>query len=329
MTDILIKSFNRPYYLERCLSSIDQYVRGSFTIKVIDDGTPEKYLNRLTESHPEIKIYKSENYKKKIDAIKQHLNGVTPYHLEDIPVKLWKECVESSSEYFLLLEEDNWFTTPFEIDQFASQMANHQLCIVKLGWNGNMNTVTGKKVAIDDSIERIIPQLPIKSDFIISPYFKNTFKVRSIFNRLGYRLSLPYYTMYATSCAIFHKKYWLELWKDSSNKIDEHRQLLNALKYYNSDQRMAFGKAKDEIISTSFITASTNRFQVANSDMIQINHHLNEAWFAGQLNVNEGIPMDFSIDYLEQIIEHSNPKLIVGWEKWRNFFNRIHHQSIN
>jgi glycosyltransferase involved in cell wall biosynthesis len=30
--DIIIKSYNRPYYLERCLRSIERYVKGVYSI---------------------------------------------------------------------------------------------------------------------------------------------------------------------------------------------------------------------------------------------------------------------------------------------------------
>lgn len=43
---ILIKSFNRPHYLERCLKSIIKHVVGYDEIVVLDDGTPDIYLNK-------------------------------------------------------------------------------------------------------------------------------------------------------------------------------------------------------------------------------------------------------------------------------------------
>ncbi len=42
--EIFIKSFNRPFYLDRCLQSIENFVEGDFCIKVHDEGTPETYL---------------------------------------------------------------------------------------------------------------------------------------------------------------------------------------------------------------------------------------------------------------------------------------------
>jgi glycosyltransferase involved in cell wall biosynthesis len=58
--DILIKSFNRPYYLDRCIQSVKKFVVNSdYKIIVLEDGTPEKYLNKIIEKHPEVRLLKS------------------------------------------------------------------------------------------------------------------------------------------------------------------------------------------------------------------------------------------------------------------------------
>ncbi len=58
--DILIKSFNRPYYLDRCIQSVKKFVVNSdYKIIVLEDGTPAKYLNKIIEKHPEVRLLKS------------------------------------------------------------------------------------------------------------------------------------------------------------------------------------------------------------------------------------------------------------------------------
>ena len=46
---ILIKSFYRPYLLERCLKSIYEKVKNAEDLEIIilDDGTPQKYLDKI------------------------------------------------------------------------------------------------------------------------------------------------------------------------------------------------------------------------------------------------------------------------------------------
>ena len=68
--DILIKSFNRPYCLDRCIQSIYANVLDTtISIKVLDDGTPSRYLEKLQIKYPKILIYKSSYYNEKSEAI--------------------------------------------------------------------------------------------------------------------------------------------------------------------------------------------------------------------------------------------------------------------
>ena len=54
--DIFIKTFNRPYYLERCIISIIKNLNGIYTIKILDDGTSDECLNKLKVKYPELII---------------------------------------------------------------------------------------------------------------------------------------------------------------------------------------------------------------------------------------------------------------------------------
>ena len=46
MVNIFIKSFNRPFYLDRCLQSIENFVEGNYEVKILDDGILETSLSR-------------------------------------------------------------------------------------------------------------------------------------------------------------------------------------------------------------------------------------------------------------------------------------------
>lgn len=77
MTSILIKSFNRPFYLDRCLLSIKRYVSGWSEIRVLDDGTPAPLLEEVRRRHPEIDIIKSAAWAEKALASCFHDGGWT------------------------------------------------------------------------------------------------------------------------------------------------------------------------------------------------------------------------------------------------------------
>lgn len=110
--DLLIKSFNRPYYLDRCIQSIYLNVRDNdINIIILDDGTPKKYLDKLTNKYPAIKILKSDLYSEKSKAI---VNGDSNVNSK-IPIDLWINAAEKASNYFLLIEDDFWFTKPIHL----------------------------------------------------------------------------------------------------------------------------------------------------------------------------------------------------------------------
>ena len=47
--DIVIKSFRRPFYLDRLLFSIYKHCRNFDKILISDGGTDEKYIEKLGE----------------------------------------------------------------------------------------------------------------------------------------------------------------------------------------------------------------------------------------------------------------------------------------
>jgi glycosyltransferase involved in cell wall biosynthesis len=227
MTDILIKSFNRPYYLDRCLQSIYLNVKGNFTITIMDDGTPEQYLTKILKTYPQIKIIRSVNYSYKSNLV-QNLNAKPNKNQEKIPVDLWVNCVKQSSNIFLLLEEDSWFTKSIDLHEVRDRISQHKLDIIKLGWNNNPQVVQGEKISLSSTLEEIKPHLPLINQRVLSLLLKNTFKLRSILLKtkiLPAKFFLPYYSLYTVTSAFFNKAYWLHLWSTSQQHVDEMVQL--------------------------------------------------------------------------------------------------------
>lgn len=327
--DIVIKSFFRPYYLERCLRSISLHVKGDYKITILDDGTPEIYLARIKEKFPNIRIVKSRAYDKKVELIANHLSSKKKYQSSSVPVESWKNFINECSNHFLLLEEDCWITNEISMDFFEKIMIEENLLIVKLGWNNNQSMVNGNKIKLNNEIDELIPKLPIHSLFIMTPYFKNFLKIKSILNKLDLvtvKSLLPYYQLYTVSSAFFNKKYWKYLWQDANSNIDEPSQLLRALMWYNKDNIGRYAKSNVEYAKTSFLTASTNRFRITNFDMIRLNHILNHSWLNMELDANQNFPDDFDLDYLQQFVTKYNDPLctISNWNKWIEIFKGIH-----
>lgn len=321
MTDIIIKSFNRPYYLARCLESIYKLVSGNFRITVLDDGTPPVYLDKVKTIYPEIKIVVSASYPEKVKAIEDHVWKRASFKATMIPVKLWITQVSQSSDLFLLLEDDIWITERIDLDQMVAEMAQHSMAIAKIGWSGNKNVNQGTLKPVSNYLEIITPKLPVNSKIVYDALALNRFKIRSVLFRLGLvneRFNLPYYSLYAVAAAVFNKSYWLSLWENAGSQVNESEQLSKALHWKNRYLNDRFGKTKAEMCKTSYITSATNSFPGIALDMIVLNHHLNEAWLGGTLDAMNNYPGDFDVAYLKKFLSKINDERCspANWDKW-------------
>jgi glycosyltransferase involved in cell wall biosynthesis len=319
--DIIVKSFNRPYYLERCLQSIYQFARGNFRIRVLDDGTPPEYLVRIAELFPEVAVFTSPLYDAKVAALRAHVAGESIFDQRTIPTGLWLEHIAAGSEIFLLLEDDIWLTEVLLLDDIQHDMITQQLDMVKISWLGNKAVITGKKVLLGEQLEEIIPHIPLASDLLIL----NKFKVRSTLKKLGllrfmrndFQLQLPVYTLYGVASAFFTKKYWLYLWDGEQSRVDEVQQLQKAGQWYKQHQGR-YAKSRIELTKTSFITSTTNMYKGIELDIFVFNYYLNKAWLSGKLDSMQNFPKDFSQEYLGSILTASRDTRInvVEWTKW-------------
>lgn len=157
--DIFIKSFNRPFYLDRCLQSIENFVEGDFCVKVLDDGTPEIYLSKIKEKHPKIEIIKSENYQNKVAAIAENLQFGNEIDGFTIPTNLWYKAAKNASDYFIMIEDDVWFTHKINVNDLQETCQKNQISLLKLGWLGNKKDDEFVEISeITEEILRVKPK---------------------------------------------------------------------------------------------------------------------------------------------------------------------------
>ena len=151
--DILIKSFNRPYYLDRCLFSIQKHSKHSYKrIVVLDDGTPKQYLNKIQEKYPHVEITTSDLYDEKSSNLTDSYNG-------KIPIDFWVESAKNSSDYFLLLEDDFWFTKEFDFTYYEKIVFLKNIALFKLFWLGNQQLISGQNCIAENEYLLYKPNL--------------------------------------------------------------------------------------------------------------------------------------------------------------------------
>lgn len=325
--DILIKSFNRPYYLDRCIQSIVLNTQNAdYKIVVLDDGTPQKYLDKLLNKYPKIKILKSEFYTEKSIAIANENNFVST----KIPINLWIEAAQNATNYFLLIEDDFWFTKSFNLKKFRLNLETDKIKMLKLCWLGNSKLLP-ENINFNNKIYSIYgPNLYTTIPSLFNLIFRlNILKIRKIltfFKLYNEERFLNYYTIYATSGAIFKKKYFLNLWKNHKNTVDEGLQLLNAVKFINKKKKSSnFGFSNTELMKTGFLSSASNQnkaFKNVTIDMFAFNKIINEAWFNNDFDAMENFPNDLNAEKMEELLINSNNPLaqVSEWEKWVQAF---------
>lgn len=321
--DIFIKSFNRAYYLDRCLFSIEQYVKNlNGKIYVLDDGTPQQYLDKIQEKYPQVEISKSDLYNKKSSNLTESYNG-------EIPINFWVESAKKSSDYFLLLEDDFWFTTDLDLVEIEKNIAEDNLVFLKLFWLGNPK-LTSKNVIESKSIYNIIkPKLLTRNPFLYKKIFKTYgFRFNDLMKFLGLyttERNLAYYHIYSVAGSVFKKDYFVSLWKNNTGKVDEGLQIQNALEYLESNSNSKIAHSKKEYFQTGFSTAATlthKKYEGVNLDIFEVNKFLNEAWFNSQFDVVSNLPKDILETEIVQILNNADKteNLTSEWKKWHNNF---------
>lgn len=328
MTDIFIKSFNRPYYLDRCLQSIFRFVKGEFRVVVLDDGTPEKYLEKIQSKFPEIEIRVSEQYDFKIKSIQDNLNNGKQIDGFKIPIPLWKEAVRNGSEYMIMTEDDVWFTAPIDVDKLTNYMKEFEMVLIKLGWISRKK-IKSEFVQLNEELIAVEPKIFTAPRWFMKDFFfRNKWKMHSLLYRLRIvdnHTKTEYWAMNALLMGMFRKDYWLAVWETLELKVDEKEQLVNATEWYRKNrQKNRFGKLNYEMMKTTFVSSATNSYHKYGDelDINQFNFIMNEAWFNDELDSMNNFPKDISEEvYLKILTEKNEPKAQPeAWKNWAEMF---------
>ncbi len=330
MINIFIKSFNRPFYLDRCLKSIENFVFGNYKITILDDGTPQKYLDKIKLKYPQIEILKSSNYTEKSSAIisGKDINGF------QIPTDLWINAVKNASEYFIITEEDVWFTEVINVNDLVQKSKKYNISLLKLGWLGNQKDDRWVNIkSIDKEIYSIYPKkLFLSSPMIMDWFFYNKFKFFTICYQLRIfdnYTKLKYWSLNSILMGFWQKDYWLSIWKDSQGIVDEKQQLRNAANYYKKHRQNPnfIARLETEKMKTTFQSSATNSYHKygIDFDVNYFNHLMNEAWLNGHFDAMQNFPKDFSIEYFKEFLDEKiNITNFHHWvEKFKNQYKNL------
>lgn len=324
--DILIKSFNRPYYLDRCIQSIKQFViKSEYRIVILDDGTPEKYLKKIIQKYSDITILKSALYREKANAINSDSSSITA----KVPMDLWIEAAKNATDYFVLLEDDIWLTDYIDLNDLEISSQRNNIQMLKLFWLGNPKLISDKVLHKEPFFSIYKPNLYTKNPYLYRLIFiSSRFKIRNILKFLHIYNSvraLNYYSIYSVAGVVFKRDYFLSLWANHTNTVNEGLQIHNAVRYLNKNKNITFGRTNEEIVKTSFLSAATNQhknYDNISIDMFTFNKIINEAWYEDQFDVMNNFPNDLNLEIINTILKEKNAVTanVEEWNKWVNQF---------
>ena len=325
--DILIKSFNRPYYLDRCLYSIEKYVKNSGTITILDDGTPQIYLDKIASKYQNVIIKKSEFYESKQQFT---VNGISPNEYF-IPINFWIEEAKKASENFILIEDDFWFIDFVDLSQINDEIIKENVVFLKLIWIGSPLVIQSKETVQKENFIILKPKLftVIPSLYYFIFYKFDKFKIRKTLRFLKINTNkrhLAYYTIYSVAGMVFNRDYFLNLWNNHKNNIDEGLQIFNALKILRKQKtKKEFARYNKQILRTGFMSSATSQYKEAfaeNVDMFVFNKIMNDAWLQDKLDVISSLPNDIEEKAITAILDNDINKSILSknWIEWMNNF---------
>ncbi|KAA5535299.1 hypothetical protein [Paenimyroides baculatum] len=326
--DIYIKSFNRAYLLHRTIASIYYYLNGfDGRIIVLDDGTPQKYLDKIVELFPDIQIIKSPYYEQKSKDI-----SLIKVPKKVIPADFWRDEVLKGSEYFILLEDDMWFTQPVNYKDFTKEIYDLKMDMIKFLWLKNTKLISDNIIQKTAFFNIVQPKVLTKNPFLFDAIFRtNKFKLGSLVIKLfNHKLELlKYYRLYMVAGGVFSKRYYETCWKSSQDNVDELKQISQLLK---SKIDTNIGNFKKEILKTTLKTTATlisKENLGITIDIFKINEILNEEWLNGNTYKIDDFNSDISTDWISKSLLKitKNKSLYSTWETWYEAF-RLSYKKI-
>lgn len=331
--DIIIKSFNRPHYLDRCLLSIKKNTINYNSITILDDGTPKKYLDKIKDKYPEVLILTSDQYLQKSTSIENNSFDQDKLNGFSIPTNLWYSSVENTEDYVLVTEDDVWFTQKVDFLELINSIKKNGTVLIKLGWLGNKSDDKFCLInSLDENLDRIVPKKLISgNDFFMNLFMFNKYKFYSLLYKLNLvdnKTKRKYWVLNSILMGLYKKDYWLYIWKDSVNKLDEKIQLKNAAVFYhkNKSNKNLLARTKSELMKTTFKSTSSGVYHDygLQLDVNRVNKILNEAWLNGEFDSMENYPNDFSDNYIKSFLDKENhPDAQYNeWFKWAEKFRQ-------
>lgn len=314
---VYIKSFNRAYLLDRTLASLEQMLSFDMQkVTVLDDGTPELYLNKIQKKYPSIVIKKSPFYQEKSAALLESQPIV-----KKIPSQFWNACIAQGPEHFILLEDDMWFCQPWDLTLFLKEIEEQPMDMIKFFWLQNPRLIASQRLKVKQTFVVSGPKVLTENSRLFSFIFHSDHWSSKALKKLinyNYQL-LPYYQKYIVAGGYFSKKFYNTCWQTTENSVNELLQIKEVLR---SQVPFAVGHTPTEVLKATYKTTASGIAKDAfgqDLDVLALNKILNDAWLADQTYDINAFQEDLPTAWIEQCVAQSSDAS-VSFDVWQNWY---------
>jgi|GEM_PF-4707945 hypothetical protein len=309
MLNIYVKANARAFFLDRCLRSIEQHVRGFGRIIVLNDGITGACLARLAALHPAVQFRRSDRIPT------DRPNPAKARGARTNPARFWvREISADRNDHVLILEEDTWFTAPLDLAAVMPALVAANALLLRLYWGGN----AAMSIADD-----ITSELPLGDGRRLQFYMM---PIRAL--DLG-----EIYKIFPLAQAIFQTKYWVAAYAGTPYWDDEGHVLGRALTHVNEQllhkRPISFCSLDQEAIRHTAIstsrTDSGGRGVTRKIDAALYNEALNQGWLEGEIDSMANFPADPDDETVLAVLRRRlTAGQIEDWLAWREDYKRMY-----
>jgi len=253
-----------------------------------------------------------------------------------VPWQFWRAEIERlQSKCFLLLEEDQWFVGPVDLNAVKQVMLADDFAMIRSFEPKLAAFNAGRVQSARAGACRLHPWF-LKSrshGWLMKKLHQCHPLARRILRRLRVpelRWRLGVYGVYQVAGAVFQSDYWSFVTDTPGDVVDEGRQTRRALGWALDNPRRQFGAYEGGVLRTTFRSSASNGTvdALVGFDMRRCNEILSTLWMVGELDPLEGLPQDFPISSIARALEDRGGSSCTpaAWTRWCVEFSEFYRQ---
>lgn len=325
---VVIKSSQRPFCLDKCLTSVENFVQGrSVEVTVIDDRTRSEHLAMIGGRFPRT------TFRSVYDSDTTTVGKEQEQHLEHL-FQAWRQTIQGlETDYVLLLEDDQWLSGPIDLTEIAEVMCAHKVQLVDASDHGNLHLRP-------DHYESIPPLEVGRPRFLDSAERSKLFRWclfaefspssidRMVWSglrhaRLHPRLQWLFnYQIFVVAGCVLRTNYLRDIWSADAS-FGEGSQMSRAIRACLEHPEWRFGYLPEGRIRTSFATSAglrkTNAF-----DPRDLNAALTSVWERSERPIRFSTDDSSPEDVLQAVAASGTVLDKASYKEWRQEFENTY-----